>query len=79
MNGIQFGAYLTALFVALKITGVVAWSWWWVLAPMWMVGIIVAIVIGVVMIIFVRYCLVMWILPENMVFDEKYREEHKDE
>lgn len=23
----------TLLFVALKLTGVIAWSWWWVLLP----------------------------------------------
>lgn len=26
---------LLAVFVTLKLTGVVAWSWWWVLAPFW--------------------------------------------
>lgn len=26
---------LTVLFVALKLTGVIAWSWLWVLAPLW--------------------------------------------
>jgi hypothetical protein len=23
------------LFVTLKLTGVIDWSWWWVLSPMW--------------------------------------------
>jgi hypothetical protein len=26
---------LLVLFVALKLTGVIGWSWWWVLAPLW--------------------------------------------
>jgi hypothetical protein len=26
---------LTVLFVALRLTGVIDWSWWWVLAPIW--------------------------------------------
>lgn len=26
---------LFVLFVALKLTGVIAWSWWWVTAPLW--------------------------------------------
>ncbi|QOC54160.1 hypothetical protein [Caulobacter vibrioides] len=26
---------LTVLFVALKLTHVIAWSWLWVLAPLW--------------------------------------------
>jgi NhaP-type Na+/H+ or K+/H+ antiporter len=28
------------VFVALKLTGVVAWSWWWVLTPLWITGIV---------------------------------------
>ena len=34
-GGIGFLDMLTILFVALKLTGVIAWSWWWVLAPIW--------------------------------------------
>ena len=33
--GIGFVGVLTALFIALKLTGYITWSWWWVLAPMW--------------------------------------------
>jgi hypothetical protein len=32
---IGFGAGLTLLFIALKLTGQIDWSWAWVLAPMW--------------------------------------------
>jgi hypothetical protein len=28
-------ALLTAVFIALKLTGVVDWSWTWVLSPLW--------------------------------------------
>lgn len=28
-------AALLALFVTLKLTGIIAWSWLWVLAPLW--------------------------------------------
>jgi len=27
---------LLVLFIALKLLGVISWSWWWVLAPAWM-------------------------------------------
>ena len=27
---------LFAVFTALKMTGVVSWSWWWVTSPLWM-------------------------------------------
>lgn len=26
---------LTLLFVGLKLGGIIDWSWWWVLSPMW--------------------------------------------
>jgi hypothetical protein len=28
-------AGLAVVFVALRLAGVVGWSWWWVLAPLW--------------------------------------------
>lgn len=34
---------LTTIFVVLKLTHVIAWSWWWVLSPLW-IGIAIAIV-----------------------------------
>lgn len=32
---IGFLGALAILFIALKLCNVVAWSWWWVLAPLW--------------------------------------------
>jgi len=37
-GGIGFVGLLTILFIALKLIGVVAWSWWWVLSPIWIVA-----------------------------------------
>jgi uncharacterized protein (DUF983 family) len=34
-SGIGFPGLLTVLFVGLKLTGHITWSWWWVLSPMW--------------------------------------------
>ncbi len=47
---------LTVLFVGLKLTGFIAWSWLWVLAPLW----ISFAVIGVVMIIAAVGLLFSW-------------------
>ena len=33
---------LFLLFLALKLTGVIDWSWWWVTAPLW-IGAAIAI------------------------------------
>lgn len=34
-NGGLFTTLLQILFIALKLTGVIGWSWVWVLAPTW--------------------------------------------
>lgn len=34
-GGVGFFGLLAVLFIGLKLTGYVAWSWWWVLAPLW--------------------------------------------
>lgn len=34
-GGIGFGGLLTILFVGLKLTHYIAWSWLWVLCPLW--------------------------------------------
>ena len=33
--GISFSTLLTLLFIGLKLTGNIAWSWVWVLSPIW--------------------------------------------
>ena len=33
-------------FIALKLAGVVAWSWWWVLSPLWIGGLALALLGG---------------------------------
>lgn len=48
-GSISFGGLLAVLFITLKLTHVIDWSWWWVLAPLWL-G--VAVVLGVVAVIF---------------------------
>ncbi len=32
-TGIGFTGVLTLIFIVLKLTHVIAWSWWWVLSP----------------------------------------------
>lgn len=34
-GGIGFAGLLTIVFVVLKLTGVITWSWLWVLSPLW--------------------------------------------
>jgi hypothetical protein len=34
-GGIGLSGVLLVVFVVLKLVGVIAWSWWWVLSPLW--------------------------------------------
>jgi hypothetical protein len=34
-SGIGFFGLLGIVFITLKLLGYVAWSWWWVTAPLW--------------------------------------------
>lgn len=43
-NGIGFTGVLTILFIALKLTGYITWSWWWVLSPIWITLLVIIVV-----------------------------------
>jgi len=50
-GGIGFPGLLTILFIGLKLTGYIDWSWWWVWSPIWIsVGIflVIMLVIGII-------------------------------
>jgi hypothetical protein len=44
-GGIGFVGLLTILFIGLKLTGYITWSWWWVLAPVWVSAAIVGLIV----------------------------------
>lgn len=35
-GGITFTSLLTIVFIVLKLTNYINWSWWWVLSPIWL-------------------------------------------
>tara|TARA_R110000772_G_scaffold11545_1_gene36012 strand:+ start:1126 stop:1329 length:204 start_codon:yes stop_codon:yes gene_type:complete len=45
-GGIGFVGLLTIVFIVLKLTGYIAWSWWWVLSPIW-----ITVILAIVMIV----------------------------
>ena len=48
-KGIGFAGLLTIAFIVLKLCGVIAWSWWWVLSPAWIsAAIVLIILVGVI-------------------------------
>ena len=44
-SGINFTGLLTILFIGLKLTGYITWSWWWVLSPIWITFLIVIVMV----------------------------------
>ncbi|ULG01763.1 hypothetical protein phiA047_0032 [Aeromonas phage phiA047] len=45
-SSFPFLSILCLIFITLKLTGYIAWSWWWVLAPIW-------IPISIILVVFV--------------------------
>ena len=45
-GGVGFCGLLAIVFIVLKLCGVISWSWWWVLSPIWIpIAIAVLIII----------------------------------
>jgi hypothetical protein len=50
-NGIGFGTVLFLVFLVLKLTGNIDWSWWWVTSPIWIplaLGVVVMGILGLI-------------------------------
>lgn len=57
-GGIDFCGLLTVAFIVLKLTGVINWSWLWVLAPIWIpVGIALAAIVVVLIVVLTKEAL----------------------
>lgn len=50
-GGLGFGSALLIVFIVLKLVGVIDWSWWWVLAPLWVGAILAALIIGITLLV----------------------------
>lgn len=56
-GGIGLGGALFLIFLVLKLTDNIDWSWWWVTAPLWLplaFGVAVFIIMGILALIFGR-------------------------
>lgn len=48
-GGIGFCGLLTIIFIVLKLVGIApiaAWSWWWVLSPLWIGFLAIILIVG---------------------------------
>jgi len=53
-SGLGLGSVLFIIFLVLKLTNTIDWSWWWVTSPLWIplvFGIVVIGIAGIVMIL----------------------------
>ena len=56
-GGIGFTGLLTVLFIGLKLTGHITWSWVWVLSPLWIsfaLFLLILLVAGIIFVIVQR-------------------------
>ena len=54
-GGIGFFGFLTLLFIGLKLCGVIAWSWLWVLAPLWIPAALAVVICVIVLLMSERW------------------------
>lgn len=48
-GGLGLGSILFIVFLVLKLTGHIDWSWWWVTAPLWIgFGLFVVVMVAIV-------------------------------
>ena len=52
-NGLGIGTILFLIFMTLKLTNYIDWSWWWVTAPLW-IPIIILGVVGLIAIFYIK-------------------------
>ena len=50
-GGIGFTGILTIVFIVLKLTGFINWSWVWVLSPLWISMVLTAVILLVAMLL----------------------------
>ena len=49
-GGIGFAGLLTIVFIILKLCGIITWSWWWVLSPLW-ISTILWVIVGIIVLL----------------------------
>jgi hypothetical protein len=52
-SGLGIGTILFLIFMVLKLTNYIDWSWWWVTAPLW-IPIIILGVVGLIAIFYIK-------------------------
>ena len=46
-GGMGLGTILFLIFLVLKLTNYIDWSWWWVTSPLWISAILVILIVSI--------------------------------
>lgn len=71
-SSIGFCGLLAILFIGLKLTGYISWSWWWVLSPLW----IPFAIVGGLLLLFMIFMLILLLLAT--IFEGSWMEDLYD-
>ncbi|NDG53337.1 MAG: hypothetical protein EBY39_09985 [Flavobacteriia bacterium] len=50
-GGVGFFGLMFLIFMTLKLTGVIDWSWWWVTAPLWGGFVLIFVIVVIIALI----------------------------
>ena len=65
-GGLGIVGVLTLIFIVLKVTGLITWSWLWVLSPLW----ITIALYFVLVILFLFFCAIVMAINDAIKNDE---------
>jgi hypothetical protein len=54
-GGIGFTGLLTIVFIVLKLTGYIHWSWLWVLSPLWISLALVLVILAIAAVVYALF------------------------
>ncbi len=54
-SGLGFAGLLTIVFITLKLTHVIDWSWWWVISPIWIGLLATILAVGIALVFSIRW------------------------
>ncbi len=64
-SGMDFASVFLIVFVVLKLVGIINWSWWWVLSPLW---------IGIILWLIVVICCAVWVTRTESKFTKRRKD-----
>ena len=70
-SGVSFLGLLTLLFIGLKLTGYITWSWIWVLSPLW-------ISISIALLVLLFSAVILLVVLDKMGIDKTLKYERKE-